>query len=116
MSGPRHGSGRESLLPWDDLRDGERLREARRDLGRRREERARIQAVTTEDLFAAALSLPEKQRAELAGRLLKSLDELPEDEWEAKWAAESERRLDEVRAGRMTERPAEDVFRDASRS
>ncbi len=69
-----------------------------------------------EDLVAAALSLPEKQRAELAGRLLRSLDELPESEWEAKWATESERRLAEVRAGRMTERPAEEVFRDASRS
>ena len=37
--------------------------------------------MTTEDLIVAALSLPEKERAELAGRLLKSLDELPETEW-----------------------------------
>lgn len=73
-----------------------------------------MNAMTTEDLFAAALSLPEKKRAELAGRLLKSLDELPETEWEAKWVAECERRLEEVRAGRMTERPAADVFRDSS--
>lgn len=72
--------------------------------------------MTREDLLAAALSLPEKERAELAGRLLESLDELPETEWEAKWVAESERRLEEVRAGRMTERPAEDVFRDAKKS
>lgn len=70
--------------------------------------------MTTEDLIVAALSLPEKERAELAGRLLKSLDELPETEWEAKWVTESERRIEEVRAGRMTERPASDVFRDAS--
>lgn len=69
--------------------------------------------VTREDLLAAALSLPEKERAELAGHLLKSLDELPEAEWEAKWVAESERRLEEVRSGRMAERPAEDVFRGA---
>jgi hypothetical protein len=66
--------------------------------------------MTTGDLLAAALSLPAKERAELAGRLLKSLDELPEAEWEA--VAESERRLQEVRSGRMTERPAADVFRD----
>ena len=68
--------------------------------------------MSTEEILAAALSLPEKERAELAGRLLKSLDELPEAEWEALWVAESERRLREVRAGRMTERPAEDVLRD----
>ncbi len=72
--------------------------------------------MTREDLLAAALSLPEKERAELAGRLLESLDELPETEWEAKWVAESDRRLEEVRAGRMNERPAEDVFRDAKKS
>jgi putative addiction module component (TIGR02574 family) len=68
--------------------------------------------VTNEDVLTAALSLPVKERAELAGRLLKSLDELPEAEWEAAWVAESERRLKEVRAGRMTERLAEDVLRD----
>jgi putative addiction module component (TIGR02574 family) len=68
--------------------------------------------VTTSDLLAAALSLPVKERAELAGRLVKSLDELSDAEWEAAWVAESERRLEEVRAGRMTERPAEDVLRD----
>ncbi len=72
--------------------------------------------MTREDVFAAALSLPERERAELAGQLLKSLAELPEEEWEAKWLAESERRLDAVRSGRMSERPAEDVFRDDARS
>jgi len=71
-----------------------------------------MSTVTTEDLLAAALKLPLKERAELAGRLLKSVDELPEAEWEALWVTESERRLQEVRAGRMTERPAEHVFRD----
>jgi putative addiction module component (TIGR02574 family) len=69
--------------------------------------------VTTEDLIAVALRLPRKDRAGLADRLLKSLDELPETEWEAEWVAESQRRLEEVRAGRMRERPATDVFRDA---
>ena len=58
------------------------------------------------------MSLPERERAELAGHLLKSLEEPPAEEWEAKWLAESERRLGEVRAGRMSERPAADVFRD----
>jgi len=66
--------------------------------------------MTTEDLLAAALKLPHKDRAELAGQLLKSLEEVPEAEWEAMWVAESERRLTEVRAGRMKESPAEDVY------
>ena len=66
--------------------------------------------MTRQDLLAAALKLPHKDRADLAGQLLKSLEEVPEAEWEAMWVAESERRLAEVRAGRMKKSPAEDVF------
>lgn len=66
--------------------------------------------MTTKDVYAAALKLPTDKRRELASRLLNSLQELPESEWEAKWVAEAERRLAEVRSGRMTERPAEEVF------
>ena len=67
-------------------------------------------SVTRKDLISEALKLPHKERAEMAGRLLKSLDELPEAEWEQVWAAEAERRLENVRAGRSKETPVMEVF------
>lgn len=70
--------------------------------------------VTAEEVFAAALSLGPKERAELAHKLIVSLDgdgeDLSEAEWETAWLAESERRLQDVREGRMSEIPAAEVF------
>lgn len=69
--------------------------------------------VTNEDVLAAALSLDRKQRAQLAHRLIVSLDEgeeLPEAEWEAAWVQESERRLQDLREGKAKEIPASEVF------
>jgi putative addiction module component (TIGR02574 family) len=70
--------------------------------------------VTNEDVLAAALSLDRKERAELAHRLIVSLDpegeELPEAECEAAWVQESERRLQDLREGSAKEIPASEVF------
>ena len=66
--------------------------------------------VTHEDLVAAALKLPHKERAELASQLIRSLDDLPEGEWEEVWTVEAERRLANVRAGRSKETPLKEVF------
>jgi hypothetical protein len=49
--------------------------------------------VTREDLLAAALKLPLDERAALADRLLRSLDELPEPERKKLWLEVAERRL-----------------------
>jgi putative addiction module component (TIGR02574 family) len=60
-------------------------------------------SLTTQELFAAALSLPEAQRAELARNLLESLDDgedISPDEWTAVWSDEIERRMDEIRSGK----------------
>ena len=62
-----------------------------------------------------ALSLPEKERALLAERLLCSLGDETADLNEERWIQEAERRYEEYKAGRMTARPAEDVFQDAYR-
>ena len=67
-------------------------------------------SVTRENLVAAALKLPHKERAELASQLIRSLDDLPEAEWEDVWAVEAERRLASVRTGRSTETPLREVF------
>jgi putative addiction module component (TIGR02574 family) len=66
--------------------------------------------VTREDLLSKALKLPLKERADLAGELLKSLEELSEAEHSALWLDVAERRLKEMRDGTVREIPAEEVF------
>jgi hypothetical protein len=46
-------------------------------------------------------------------KLLDSLDELSEEENERLWAEEALRRHEELETGLATERPSEEVFRDA---
>ena len=72
--------------------------------------RSRISTVTTEELLATVLKLPLKERAELTDRLLRSLDELPEPECKQLWLDVAERRLQEMREGKVSEIPAEGVF------
>jgi len=56
-------------------------------------------SLTTERIFADVLSLPEDQRAELAARLLESLDREVDPDAEEAWATEIERRCAAVDAG-----------------
>lgn len=63
-----------------------------------------------EDIIADALRLPIKERAELASRLLDSLDELSEQENDQLWAEEAERRYAEFKAGKIEAVPADEVF------
>jgi putative addiction module component (TIGR02574 family) len=53
-----------------------------------------------EDLYQQASQLPVEDRAELAGRLLQSIEE-PDEGVEEAWAAEIERRMEDYRAGRV---------------
>ena len=66
--------------------------------------------MTREDLLSEALKLPLKERADLAGKILKSLEELSEAEHTKLWLEVSERRLKEMRDGTVREIPAEEVF------
>jgi putative addiction module component (TIGR02574 family) len=65
------------------------------------------------EVSTAALQLSIEERAELAGRLLLSLDEPSESELERLWLEEAERRLKEFREGRVRGIPADEVFRRA---
>ena len=65
-------------------------------------------------LHEEALKLPLDQRADLAAALLKSLDGEPEEEVEAAWAAEIERRLHDIRGGKVALEDWESV-RDRAR-
>ncbi|HEU4511121.1 MAG TPA: addiction module protein [Pyrinomonadaceae bacterium] len=69
--------------------------------------------MTIEQVEIEALKLDPKARAELAEKLLKSLDDLSQDEIERLWAEEASRRDAELDAGAASMRDAEDVFREA---
>ena len=66
--------------------------------------------MTREDLLTEALKLPLGDRADLAGELLKSLEEPSEAERKGLWLEVAERRLQEMREGKVREIPAEEVF------
>jgi len=59
-------------------------------------------SLTTERIFEDVLSLPEDQRAELAVRLLQSLDREIDPDAEQAWVTEIERRCAAVDAGEVT--------------
>ena len=67
-------------------------------------------AMRDEEVESAALQLPRKVRARLAAQLIKSLDE--EDEVEAAWAEELERRVREVDSGEVDLIPGEQVMEE----
>jgi putative addiction module component (TIGR02574 family) len=52
-------------------------------------------------VFGDALKLSQKDRAKLAARLLDSLDTDKADEIEAAWAAEIEKRIEELESGKV---------------
>jgi putative addiction module component (TIGR02574 family) len=61
------------------------------------------------DLWKEASELPEKDRADLAGLLIESLEGEPDEGVEAAWAAEIERRVAQLEAGTVKSIPWEDV-------
>lgn len=68
--------------------------------------------MTANELESAALRLTPKERAELAAKLLHSLEDLSDAEIEQLSVHEAERRHAELLAGTAPERPAQDVFRN----
>jgi putative addiction module component (TIGR02574 family) len=62
------------------------------------------------EIAAEALELPLTERAELAGQLLDSLDDLSQAEADELWAVEAERRFAAYKAGEMESVPAEELF------
>lgn len=69
--------------------------------------------MTIEQVETEALKLNPQARAELAEKLLRSLDDLSEEEIERLWAEEAVRRDAELDDGTASMRDAEDVFKDA---
>jgi putative addiction module component (TIGR02574 family) len=55
----------------------------------------------TQELLRKALTLPDKERAELAGNLIASLDAVQDPDVDAAWQEEIARRLHEVESGEV---------------
>ncbi|HKG46988.1 MAG TPA: addiction module protein [Pyrinomonadaceae bacterium] len=69
--------------------------------------------MTIEQVENEALKLTPEARAELAEKLLRSLEDLSDEDIERLWAEEAVRRDAELDSGTALMRDAEDVFRDA---
>ncbi|EMB15275.1 addiction module protein [Rhodopirellula europaea] len=63
-----------------------------------------------QDLLSAALTLPEIERANIAGFLLRSLDPSPDPTAAAAWAAEIKRRVESIDRGEVELMPWNDVM------
>jgi len=59
------------------------------------------------------LALPRKERADIALRLIRSLDEGVEEDVDAYWKEELVRRSQEIDSGKAKLIPAEEVFKKA---
>jgi hypothetical protein len=68
--------------------------------------------MTMNEVEAAALALDAGRRARLAEMLLRSLEDVSQEEIDRLWAEEALRRDEELDSGNATARDAEDVFRD----
>ena len=60
-----------------------------------------------ERLLSEVLALPVPERAKFAHRLLESLEAVPDDDIDAAWLAELEKRAEDVQAGAVTPIPWE---------
>jgi hypothetical protein len=69
--------------------------------------------MSLEELESEALKLSPSSRAKLAEKLLRSLEDLSDEENERLWAEEALRRHEEVESGAVKARPGRKVFRDA---
>lgn len=68
--------------------------------------------MTTNEIEAAALGMDAPARASLAEKLLRSLEDVSEEEIDRLWADEALRRDEELDSGNATARDADEVFRD----
>jgi putative addiction module component (TIGR02574 family) len=69
--------------------------------------------MSKEELEMAVLSLPVKERASLAHKLIASIDNDPTGEIEEAWIREVDRRAEEILKGEIELVPGDEVFRKA---
>jgi putative addiction module component (TIGR02574 family) len=66
-----------------------------------------------DQLTAAAMKLPLRDRVQLAQRLVSTIDDEVESDTEALWFAEAERRLEDLRSGKVQGIDSEEALRTA---
>jgi putative addiction module component (TIGR02574 family) len=66
-----------------------------------------------ERLEADLLALPLNSRASLARALIESLEETEDENADALWVNEIRRRDEDLRSGRATARPVDEILREA---
>ena len=67
--------------------------------------------IKTDELISEAMSLPVDIRALIVNKLLESLNPTRK-EIDALWAAEAEKRIEEIRTGKVKTIPGEEVFKE----
>jgi putative addiction module component (TIGR02574 family) len=72
--------------------------------------------MNVEQITENALSLPSEARAMLADRLVESLDPAEDGYIHQLWVAEAQRRLDEVRSGKVKTIPGTEALERVRRS
>lgn len=70
-----------------------------------------VLSTEAQQLFDAAMRLPERERAKLADKLALTVDPMADPEWQAAWGSEIARRIAEVENGTAKLRGWEDVRR-----
>ena len=70
-------------------------------------------SINLEQLTADAMKLPLRERVQLAQRLVSTIDDEVVSDAEALWFAEAERRLEEVRSGKVQGINSDEAFRTA---
>jgi len=70
-------------------------------------------STNSDRLTANAMKLPLRDRVELVQRLVSTLDDEVESGTEDLWFAEAERRLEELRSGKVEGVDSDEVFRSA---
>ena len=67
--------------------------------------------IKTDELISEAISLPVEIRALIVNKLLESLNPTKK-EIDELWAAEAERRIEDIRTGKVKTIPGEEVFKE----
>ena len=70
--------------------------------------------IKTNELISEAMSLPVEVRTLLVNKLLESLNP-PDKEIDELWAKEAEKRVKDIRAGKVKTIPGEEVFKKIRR-
>ncbi|MGO9111910.1 MAG: addiction module protein [Thermoguttaceae bacterium] len=69
----------------------------------------------SQEVLQSALALPEEERAEIAASLIRSLDPKTDEDVDAAWADEIQRRAEAIDRGEVRLMPRDDVMQELRR-